>query len=580
MSSQPPALRPYLESINQECQSLNRDQLIKTILAMAKQVEPDKRLGFLDNFRAMVLKFDTQVATAHKPDLVKLKGEIEELHQTIMARVISIDDGSYWDDPDDDDWEDFHYHDDGPEPVNDEQSAALHAFFLEADNCFISGEKSVAKLIYSALFALIEEMEEYGFSPELEINLRETHARMARCVYQLSTSEERLDAMLSVMKANQIENDFDDLNLRDLPLFQDILDAETEDLADFDSFLTTWQSALSLRPFQENRIADLMLEAVFLQNGSKAVGELARNWQNQQPRGYLYWLKQLKKEENWSELLEAGFETIKVLQNGTDRLQATEFLITAAKHLEDDASALTGYRERFRSSPADYTLLGLLTEAGRQQVREQELEKACTYCAESKSERDKKLLHVKALLMAGKFDQAFALGKQGKSGYWAYSSTDLLFASVLYLLSDGNVACTLLHQQMEDYANCQTFSFYGDTTHLDESTTSCFEEIKYGLNLIDPTTLDLDFYRKWSGAYGEELINDIVSNTNRSSYDKAAMVLGSLAETMAATGEKKKAQTLLHEYCKVLYSRHTAFRREVREAVGRSEILKGMDGRL
>jgi hypothetical protein len=54
------------------------------------------------------------------------------------------------------------------------------------------------------------------------------------------------------------------------------------------------------------------------------------------------------------------------------------------------------------------------------------------------------------------------------------------------------------------------------------------------------------------------------------------MVLGSLAEAMTAEGNKNKVDSLLHEYCRVRYNRHTAFRCEVRQAVEKSQILRGM----
>jgi hypothetical protein len=580
MNTPQPALRPYLEIIEKECQLLDRDSLIQLILALAKQVDPSKRNDFLETFHAELPTKGNRTAAAPKTNMSELTAEIAELHETIQARVISIDDGSYWDDPDDDDWEDSYYRDNDPEPMNHEQMAALIDFFSEADHHFIHGEKTAAEMIYRRLFAIIEAIEEYGFSQDFKINLREARARFTRCVYELSSQDERVDAMLSAMNVTQSEDNLNEFDLQNFPLLQDILDAETADLADFNSFLVSWKIALAKQTFRQNRIADLLLEAVFLQNGSEAVGELAREWQNEQPRGYLYWLQQLEKEKNWPVLRDAGLETIAVLPSGRNRLKATDFLISAARHLGDDTTTLTGFRERFRSMPSDGTLLDLLTEANQQQVRAQELEKVCVFCTKTEPEYGEQLLLVKALLMAGKINQAFALCKQDKIFGWSHSATGLLFASALYLLSDGNATCTLIHKQLENYAGYHTIFFDSYTTHSAEENRSGFEEIKHGLNLVDAKNLDLDSYRKWTGTIGEQRVNHIVSNTHRGAYDRAAIVLGSLAETMAANGEKKKAQALLHEYCKVLYNRHTAFRREVRDAVGSSEILSGMGGVL
>jgi hypothetical protein len=577
-------LRPYLEMIEKQCQLLDRDKLIQLILDLAKQIDADKRNDFLETFefefQSSLPTKSRQIPTVSQATLSELLEEIAEFHKIIQTRVSSIEDGTYWDDPDDDDddWDDSYYLDNDPEPMNHEQMEALTDFFGEADHLFLHGEKAAAKMIYNSLFVLVEEIEEDGFLPEFKVNLREARARMARCVYELSAQDERVDAMLAVMHAGQLENNVNKFYLHNFPLLQDILDAETDELSDFDFFLASWQLVLSQKSFRNNRIADLLLEAVFLQSGSKAVGALARQWQDEQPRGYLYWLQQLEREKNWPLLRDAGLETLQALPPGQKRVEATNFLLTAANRLDDDATTLFGFRERFRSNPRDSSLLDLLSEAERQQVREQELEKVCVFCNKTEPEYGDRLLLIKALLMAGKIDQAFELGNQDKISGWSHSATGLLFASALYLLCRGNKTCSLIHRQLEDYGGCSTIFFDSCSSHPIIESRSGFEEIKHGLDLvnINSNTFNLDLYRKWTGTIGEQRVNHIVSNTHRSAYDSAAMVLGSLAEVMAASGEKKKAQALLTEYCKVLYNRHSAFRREVREAVGRSQILGGL----
>lgn len=191
-----------------------------------------------------------------------------------------------------------------------------------------------------------------------------------------------------------------------------------------------------------------------------------------------------------------------------------------------------------------------------------------------------KLLLVKALLVAGRFDQAFAHCRKDKIVGWSYSATGLLFAGPLYLLCDGEASCDLIHQLLEDYGGGNTVFFDSYNPGLIGENSSGAKQIRQGLRLVDKTTIDLDSFRKWSGTIGEQRINHIVSTTHRSAYDRAAKVLGALAETMVVTGDKKKAQALLQEYCKVLYNRHSAFRREVRKAVDSSRILAGMCGGL
>jgi len=228
MNISAPALRPYLEMIEKQCRALDRENLIQLILTMAKQVDSGKRTDFLDNFQSHLptAKKEKSADTAHP---AQLQEELEELRESVRTRIISIEDGSYWDDPDEEDWDSYHL-DTEPEPLNHAQIAAFIDFFDEADHQFLHGDKTMAKMIYKELFAIIAEIEDYDFSIDLEINLREERARLARCEYELSSGEDRLEVMLSTMGANPSENDLSVFSLQKLPLLQDVRDAETADL--------------------------------------------------------------------------------------------------------------------------------------------------------------------------------------------------------------------------------------------------------------------------------------------------------------------------------------------------------------
>ncbi len=69
-------------------------------------------------------------------------------------------------------------------------------------------------------------------------------------------------------------------------------------------------------------------------------------------------------------------------------------------------------------------------------------------------------------------------------------------------------------------------------------------------------------------------IDHIVSNKHRRAYERAAQVLGSLAEAYIAMDKKSKAVKILHKYYNEKYNRFSAFRREVKAIVKNSDILK------
>lgn len=554
---------------------------MQCILALAEQVEPQNRQVFLDNFRSTIPGEEPREVAVPTTGESFLLGEIEELREEVEARIESIQDGTFWDDYDDDDWHDP-YSDEDPDLLNDEQSAALAGFFHEAGLRFIHGGRAAAEEIYSVLFALIDEVDADGSLPDINVDLREARARYARCIYETSNPDIRIPAMLQVMYTDLQRYRLAGYHLHNLPLLQDVIDASPGDLAEFDSFLTSWQTALSREDFGNARIADLLLEATFFQGGVGAVGELARTWREKQPRGYLYWLHQLEREERWAELRDGAGEAIAALPNEKDLYKAADFLITAGRKLGEDRTILAGNRQRFHAIPNDGSLLALVVEAGRQQVRAAELAEVCDFFSKRARKYGEVSLRVKALLMTGRMNEAFILCKQDKEVGWSLSDTpaSLVFAGALYLLCGGDAACSLIHELLKKSAiSRDIWCNRNDFPEIDLESAA-LQEILHGLVLCAVTDLDRDSYRQWTGTLGEKRVNSILTGKHRSAYDRAAMVLGSLAEAMAAASGKKKAQDLLHEYCRVLYNRHTAFRREVREAVGRSQILRGMAGGL
>lgn len=583
MNPPSPALKPFLETIEDYCRALERQSLITLILGLARQVEPGGRDDFLHLLQCILPGKEEVEGQPGEADVKQVLEEIKSLRQEIQARINSIEDGSYWDDPDEDDWEDSYSYDEDPEPLNDFQQEGLASFFSRADHYFLRGEQKTAQTMYVALFSLVSEVEACDFYCDFGLDLREERARYARCVYDGKSGEERLAAMAVVMGVDSGGADFEGLGTREFPSLREVKDAEVGELADFETFLSDWEKVLGGYDYKVDRVADLHLEARFLQDGAAGVGELAETWQAEQPRGYLFWLKQIEEEEDWSLVREAAGKAIAVLPFGEERYQAAGYLVRAGKHLEEDETLLTGNRERFQSAPNDATLLALVAEADRQQVRAQELVGVAVFLSKSKSGpvgRGEALL-VKALIMNGELDRALARCKKQKAVGWSYGTgIGLFYGSVLYLLCRGKDSCTLGRQLLKDYSGGRDVFFSGYDEDVIDSDASGFQEIKRGLEQFLDSSPDCNRFREWAEHIGEQRVNHLVSNKHRKAYDRAAMILGALAECMAAEGNRKKAQSLLHDYCRVRYNRHTAFRREVRAAVGASEMLKGMGGEL
>lgn len=579
------ALRPYLEEVRQNCGSLSHNELLEMLLTMAREVPATERALFLQRIQSLLpatrpRKFDEAFDTG------KTTKKIGKLERSILQRIKDIENGEYdyWDE--DEDYRGYndrygYYEDEDIDILGSEHKEELATLFEEADRLFLQGELGGAGEIFTRLFALLDKAEqESGSWIDCGVELREARARLCRCVYEGAEQSSRVRRMLEAMEIEARPHPFDEENADDYPMLQDVIDSRPGDLPELADFLPAWEKMLASRSCRNNRLAALRLEAASMRGGLGEVARLAREWRKEQPLGYLSWLAGLQDTAGWPDLAAAAREAIAALPAGKARAAAADFLLTAGSNLHDNAAILEGKRERFVADPGSFNLLALSTEAGRQQVRERELARALTVLAhQKKGDQDVTVLRAKALLMAGRLDDAFAMASPAKAVGWSYGSpAGIVFASILHLASGTNKNCALIEELLGYYARDN--SFLSKRITNGEAANDFAREIATGLSLAHPAETDLARYRKWTETIGHKRIQHIVGNKQRNAYDRAARVLCALAEALAARDEKGKAQALLQEYCKTRYNRHTAFRNEVKQAVKESPLLRGMEAGL
>ena len=256
-------------------------------------------------------------------------------------------------------------------------------------------------------------------------------------------------------------------------------------------------------------------------------------------------------------------------------------MIDAADKLNDAEYLLLGRREKVFSYMSDQNVLDLVDEAIKQDARNEELNTVIDYFKACKSiDVNQKILYVKSLLMSGRLDEAIGMTKNEKSVGWSYRShAGLVFGSVMSFIADHSARAKTIKCLLQDYADKK--SVYSEGFSIDEDTgTSFYQEIINGLKGLkqkgDRTSQDSE-YLSWAEKTGRERIDNIVSNKHSRAYDRAAQVLGSLAETYLAIDQKGKAIEILHEYYSKKYNRFSAFRREVRSVIMYSDLLKSLD---
>lgn len=566
------ALKPYLDTISGYCDTLSTKGLTEVIIGLAKDVPTSDRVKFLKKFESFLPDAKTS-ATSDTNWVDEIIDAIQALKESIEERIDSIEDGSYWDDPDD--WGNDDYYNDDPDYIGDDQVEDLKSLFDDAASLFLDNRLEDARKAYEALFTLISYINENTyFSLGQEIDIREARARYCRCVYETADAKKRLDEFVSAMEVGVFsttsENDYDE----DYPLLQDVIEASPDKMEDLASFLPVWKKVLD-KSGTKGRAAVLLLETVNRLEGIDAVSRLARKWKNSQPQGYIFWLNNLKLENDFQGIITVSIEGLKALKEGGFRERVAVFLIDAAEKLNDRKHLLIGKRERFYSHRSDLNLLDLIDEAARQQLREKELDTVIQSFKTRKSmDDDEKNLYVKTLLMSGKLENAFRMVKKEKNVGWSYqSSAGVVFGSALLVLAAYSEKADTIKSLLKNYTNKESI-YSGRISIVDGSSISFYGEILKGLKQINVTKSQTTQYLLWAEKIGKGRIDHIVSNKHRRAYERAAQVLGSLAETYAATGQKSKADKILRTYYGEKYKRFSAFRREVKAVLLASGLLR------
>jgi tetratricopeptide (TPR) repeat protein len=565
------ALKPYLDTIAGYCSTLSNQELTDILICLAKDVPTSGRVNFLEKIESY-LPGRRPAMMAETDPVEKILDDIQALKESIEERIRSIEDGSYWDDPDI--WGDDGYEEE-PDYVSEDQDEELGSFFDDAESLFLDDRLEDARKVYRTLFNLIDDIkEEAYFSPRDEIDIREARARYCRCVYETSNTDKRLDEFIGAMKVDvpnlYNENEYDE----DYPLMQDVMDAKPGEMENLESFLPTWEKALTKRG-TKGRSAGLLLETVNRLEGISGVSRLAKNWKNSQPQGYLFWLNILKKENDQKGIIRVSTEGLKALKEGKSRERVSEFMIDAAKELNDAQHILLGRRERFFSYMSDQNLIDLVDEATTQGKRDNELDTVINFFDARKTiEDDSNTLYVRSLLMSGNLNSPFALAKNEKSVGWSYgNNAGVVFGAVLSVFADHSEKAGTIKTLLKGYANKK--SLYSERFSTDDGKgTSFYDEIIKGLKQNKEIKSQAEGYLSWAEKIGKRRIEHIVSNKHRRAYESAAQVLGSLAEVYLAMGQKNKATKIFHTYYNEKYNRFSAFRREVKAVVKDSDILR------
>ena len=564
------ALKPFIEKIEGYLNPLSKEHLTEIIINLAKGEPTNKRIEFLNR----IAKFfpDSEDIELKDTNLTEeIMNEIEALRENMEERVDSIENGSYYDDPDE--WE-TGYYDEEPDYVSEDHLSDLKSLFDTADDLFLKNNLKEAKIVYKALFELVAYINGLdGYVSMSDFEIRESRARYCRCIFEIANEKVRLEELGSAMNLDQFTPHDELEDDPDFPLLQDIIDSRSEMMDGLEDFLPVWEVYLTQKGIG-SRSAMLLLEVKNRLYGIKGVAKLAREWKHRQPKGYLYWLSLLKNENDHPEIIIVSLEALKNLTAGKAREKVAEYLTESGEFLNKPEKVLTGKRERFFSNISDQNLLNLVNEANKQGVREAELRKVLDFFKKKDLKNDDfSSLYAKSLLMYPDLETAFSLVKNSKCVGWSYSSSaGIVFGAVNLIFCGYSQKADTVINLMKDYTERR--SIYSDRSSFeDEKSTTFYSEINRALNKVKLPVKKITEYFAWAEKIGKERIEHIVSHKHRKSYTKAAEVLGALCEVYISQRKKDNAQKLINLYYNEKFNRYPAFRREVKSVFTNSPLL-------
>ncbi|WP_417909338.1 hypothetical protein [Candidatus Electronema sp. PJ] len=556
------ALKPYLEKIRSHCDGLDKFELLDLLCQTAQEISAEERSDFLAKLGIMPTgKGGGRGTRSQNKDIL---ARTESLLEDIIALHESVDDGSYYEEHCEEDYDDEFF------GISEKQKQRLEHLLADADSLFLAGELDIAQQVYEKLTELILHGEGLLYSvnlDEIEVNWRETLARYCRCVYETSPNEKRAKRMrLALGIDRQIFSNSVDISEDILPSLRDVFDARAGEMAGWDDFLKQLQKNLSKAVSSRGIL--LHLEAVQWLDGLPGLAKEVRK--KQAPVGYLFWLEQLRANEAWGELAQAAQEALQAMPLDSLRAQAANQLCLAGERVSDTGLVMLGKREQFFSQPNDRHLSGLLQEALRQKVVELELRRVLNFLAtrplKERSVGDK-MLELKTLLLLGKLDEVY--GKISKKVAIGWSGEEqpsgAVYAAILLVLSKGNLSAATIHALFNRY-----------TCGRSGSDVFLCEEMKKSLVKISYTTFQEQNWLLFVERITANRVEHIVSNKYRKGYTRAAEALCGYMECLKLHGQQDKAAAFLSSHRDEKYKRYPAFRQEVDTVIKNSPLLAKM----
>lgn len=590
-------LGPFLDTLEQRLDALSADQLREILLAHATGLHAGDRAGFL-------ALFTRPSSTAQPPSTTHPTGGSEDavdrqLLDDIEEFVIDIEAGVYVDgwgyDPD------YHEH----RAFGDETwTFTLDDLLKRSGTALLLGEEATARAAFRRLFdVMLDEHEEGGFpgagTPDqlISTDIDEAKHRYLRAVWDSEPPKTRAAALLEAVQATTY--------LGAAPTLAAVEATRREPLADLDRVLPDLMAQLAAVPASYGfgtHARRLLTEATERSAGVDGLAVLARTRGEHQAEAYGDWIDGLVRVGRLDDARQAAREALDQLDldgRVVARIAERRALLAAADR--DDAAVLEAHRIAWRAEPTLDRLLAVVDIAAALDMLDPVL---CEESDRTQHEPDprRRDLTASLLLLAGRVDDAVALIDAAQPCGWDYG---LQPAGVViaFLLTGASDAVhheawegSLLHVLLE---RADSIGWHGDAigvddglgvlqaaleeanlpTALDGERAMPAEDLELSVQLLaslerhPPSPLARLEWVAAARRLVDARIDDVVGGQHRSAYGRVAQLGATCAEALTLTSGAQEAAGYL-DGLHARYPRHSLFRRELRNAIEASQLLR------
>ncbi len=578
-------LAPFLDALERRLDALTTPQLQQVLLEHAQALPAAERGGFLAIFEAG--------SAARLSD----DGSDPVLVQDVAAFLDEVASGSYAE-GDGFDVEYGEYRTFGDETWTIEFDDLLEG----AGRALLAGDAVVAREAYAALLDALDGGYEGCFpgagtaAEMISSDLGEAKHRYLRAVWETEPLATRAEAIVEAAEDVTFVGVDASLAALEATTRTPLPDLETV-LADLSVHLAAVAGSGWGFPRQAQR---LLAEVTERHRGVDGLAELARSAGDGKPQAYRDWVDGLARAGRLAETEEAAVEALERLPvQGEVRATIAERLAVLAMARGDGQQVLEAQRAAWRAEPTLARLLSLVDVAAALGSRDEVLATEADQLLVGPL-ADRAELAAALLLLAHRVDDAIDLVRTASPLGWS-SGIDRHAGPVVVpflLVGAGDAptherfADTLLFALL-DQANNVGWASGGPSSvglaafralvDIPDDRPRQFETIPRDELLLSAQLLDAlaarppghDERRRWLDVACEvslARVDAVVSSQHRGAYRRVALLAVACAEAAALAGGGETGARFI-DACHARHPRHSAFRRELREAAAQSPLL-------